>query len=90
MRRHWCTVCGDVWRLNMTRTATPPAKVLRRGLGWALEGIVCQDLTGSRAAEGLGVSGTPPTTRSWPRAIAAGQQPRLVRRRGVDGVNEDV
>ncbi|MCY0906746.1 ISL3 family transposase, partial [Arthrobacter sp. H14-L1] len=34
----------------------PRAKLSRRGLRWALEGIVCQHLTIARVAEGLGVS----------------------------------
>ena len=36
--------------------AEPRAKLSRRGLRWALEGIVCQHLTVARVAEGLGVS----------------------------------
>ena len=38
--------------------AGPPnrAKLSRRALRWALEGIVCQHLTVARVAEGLGVS----------------------------------
>jgi hypothetical protein len=40
----------------MTRAADRRAKLSRRGLRWALEGIVCQHLTVSRVAEGLGVA----------------------------------
>lgn len=36
--------------------AEPRAKISRRGLRWALEGIVCQHLTVARVAEGLGVA----------------------------------
>lgn len=36
--------------------AEPRAKFSRRGLRWALEGIVCQHLTVGRVAEGLGVA----------------------------------
>ena len=36
--------------------AEPRARLSRRGLRWALEGIVCQHLTVARVAEGLGVS----------------------------------
>jgi hypothetical protein len=43
----------------MCLTRTPAglrAKLSRRALRWALEGIVCQHLTVARVAEGLGVS----------------------------------
>ena len=56
VRRYRCTGCGHVWRQDMTRAAEPRAKLSRRGLRWALEGIVCQHLTVARVAEGLGVS----------------------------------
>ena len=56
VRRYRCTGCGHVWRQDMTRAAAPRAKLSRRGLRWALEGIVCQHLTVARVAEGLGVS----------------------------------
>jgi hypothetical protein len=39
-----------------SRAAEPRAKLSRRALRWALEGIVCQHLTVARVAEGLGVS----------------------------------
>ena len=39
----------------------------RRGLRWALEGIVVQHLTIARIAEASGSRGTPPTQRSWPK-----------------------
>jgi transposase len=41
---------------DTSRAAEPRAKVARRGLRWALEGIVCQHLTVARIAEGLSVS----------------------------------
>jgi hypothetical protein len=44
-----------VWRQDTTRAAEPRAKLSRRGLRWALEGIVCQHLTVARVADGLGV-----------------------------------
>jgi len=44
-----------VWRQDTSRAAEPRAKLSRRGLRWALEGIVCQHLTVVRVAEGLGV-----------------------------------
>jgi hypothetical protein len=56
VRRYRCSGCGHVWRQDTTRVAQPRAKLPRRGLRWALEGIVCQHLTVARVAEGLGVS----------------------------------
>jgi hypothetical protein len=56
IRRYRCTGCGRVWRQDTTRAAEPRAKLSRRRLRWALEGIVCQHLTVARVAEGLGVS----------------------------------
>ncbi len=51
-----CTGCGHVWRQDTSKAAEPQAKLSRRGLRWALEGIVCQHLTVARVAEGLGVA----------------------------------
>ena len=45
-----------MWRQDTTRAAEPRARLSRRGLRWALEGIVCQHLSVARLAEGLGVS----------------------------------
>jgi transposase len=56
VRRYRCTGCAHVWRQDTSRAAEPRAKLSRRGLRWALEGIVCQHLTVARVAEGLGVS----------------------------------
>jgi len=56
VRRYRCTGCAHVWRQDTTRAAAPRAKLSRRGLRWALEGIVCQHLTVARVAEGLGVA----------------------------------
>jgi transposase len=56
IRRYRCTGCGHVWRPDTSRAAEPRAKLSRRALRWALEGIVCQHLTVARVAEGLGVS----------------------------------
>ena len=56
VRRYRCTGCGHVWRQDTTLAAEPRAKLSRRGLRWALEGIVCQHLTVARVAEGLGVA----------------------------------
>ena len=56
VRRYRCTGCGHVSRQDTSRAAEPRAKLSRRALRWALEGIVCQHLTVARVAEGLGVS----------------------------------
>jgi transposase len=56
IRRYRCTGCGHVWRQDTTRAAEPRARLSRRGLRWALEGLVLQHLTVARVAEGLGVA----------------------------------
>jgi transposase len=56
VRRYRCTGCGHVWRQDTSKAAEPRAKLSRRGLRWALEGLVVQHLTVARVAEGLGVS----------------------------------
>ena len=56
VRRYRCVGCGHVWRQDTSKAAEPRAKLSRRGLRWALEGIVRQHLTVARVAEGLGVS----------------------------------
>ena len=56
IRRYRCTGCGHVWRQDTSKAAEPRAKLSRRGLRWALEGIVVAHLTVARVAEGLGVS----------------------------------
>jgi transposase len=56
VRRYRCSGCGHVWRQDTAKAAEPRAKLSRRGLRWALEGIVCQHLTVARVAEGLAVS----------------------------------
>ncbi len=56
IRRYRCGGCGHVWRQDTTRAAQPRARLSRRGLRWALEGIVRQHLTVARVAEGLGVA----------------------------------
>ena len=56
VRRYRCTGCGHVWRQDTSLAAEPRAKLSRRGLRWALEGIVSQHLTVARVAEGLGVA----------------------------------
>src|SRR6187397_3046543 len=54
--RYRCTGCRRVWPQDTSAAAEPRAKLSRRGLRWALEGIVVQHLTVARVAEGLGVS----------------------------------
>jgi transposase len=56
IRRYRCTGCGHVWRQDTSRAAEPRATLSRRGLRWALEGVVVQHLTVARVAEGLGVA----------------------------------
>jgi transposase len=56
VRRYRCGGCGRVWRQDTTRAAEPRAKLSRRGLRWALEGLVVQHLTIARVAEALAVS----------------------------------
>ena len=56
VRRYRCTGCGHVWRQDTSRAAEPRSKLSRRGLRWALEGIVVAHLTVARIAEGLAVA----------------------------------
>ena len=56
VRRYRCTGCGRTWRQDTSKAAEQRAKISRRGLRWALEGIVLDHLTVSRVAAGLGVS----------------------------------
>ena len=56
IRRYRCTGCGHVWRQDTSKAAEPRAKLSRRALRWALEGIVVAHLTIARIADGLGVS----------------------------------
>lgn len=56
VRRYRCGECGHVWRQDMSKAAEPRAKLSRRALRWALEGLVVAQLTVARIAEGLAVS----------------------------------
>jgi transposase len=56
VRRYRCDDCGHVWRQDTSQAAEPRAKLSRRGLRWALEGLVIQHLTIARVAEALAVS----------------------------------
>ena len=56
VRRYRCAHCGHVWRQDTSRAVEPRARLSRRGLRWALEGIVVAHLSVARVSEGLGVS----------------------------------
>lgn len=56
VRRYRCTGCGHVWRQDTTAAAEPRAKLSRRALRWALEGLMVGHLTIARIAEALAVS----------------------------------
>ncbi|AZZ55755.1 ISL3 family transposase [Rathayibacter iranicus] len=56
VRRYACTGCGRIWRQDITKAAPARAKISRRGVRWALEGLVIGHLTVARVAAGLGVS----------------------------------
>jgi transposase len=56
VRRYRCSGCGHVWRQDTRKAASPRAKLSRRGLRWALEGLVVAHLSMARVAHGLGVS----------------------------------
>ena len=56
VRRYRCAGCSHVWRQDTTKAAEPRARLSRRALRWALEGLVCQHLTVARIAEALAVS----------------------------------
>jgi transposase len=83
VRRYRCADCGHVWRQDTTMAAEPRAKLSRRGLRWALEGIVVQHLTVARVAEGLGVA--------WSTAndavLAEGKRTLIDDPHRFDGVN---
>ncbi|PPF29562.1 ISL3 family transposase, partial [Rathayibacter tritici] len=50
VRRYACTGCGRIWRQDITKAAQPRAKLSRRGVRWALEGLVVGHLTVARVA----------------------------------------
>ena len=56
VRRYRCSGCGHVWRQDTSKAASPRAKLSRRGLRWALEGLVVAHLSMARVAHGLGVA----------------------------------
>ena len=65
VRRYRCTGCGHVWRQDIGRAAEPRARLSRRALRWALEGIVVQHPSQSRGPRRpWRCRRTPPTTPS--------------------------
>ena len=56
VRRYRCTGCAHVWRQDTSLVAEPRAKLSRRALRWALEGLVVGHLTIAQIAEALAVS----------------------------------
>ena len=54
--RYRCPGRGHMWRRDTSRAAPPPAKLSRRGLAWALHGLVVGHLTMAAIAEGLEVA----------------------------------
>jgi len=56
IRRYRCSGCFHVWRQDTSLAAQPRAKLSRRGLAWALQGLVVGHLSVARIAEGLGVA----------------------------------
>ena len=56
VRRYRCPGCGHVWRQDTSKAAAPRAKISRRGLWWALTGIVVAHLSMARVAAGLAVA----------------------------------
>lgn len=55
-RRYRCAYCRRVRREDLSSAVAPRQKISRTGLHWALVGLVCQHLSVSRIAEGLGVN----------------------------------
>lgn len=55
VRRYQCADGRRTWRQDTLKAAASRAKITRGGLGWALEAIVVDHLTVTRAATGLGV-----------------------------------
>jgi len=56
VRVYRCPDCGHVWRQDTSAAAPARAKISRRGIRWALAGIVCQHLSIARVAQGLAVA----------------------------------
>lgn len=56
LRRYQCTVCGHVWRQNITGAAQPRSCLSNGALRWALEALVVNHLSMTRIAAALGVA----------------------------------
>ncbi len=56
VRRYRCAGCGHVWRQDTSKAASARAKISRRGLWWALGGIVVAHLSMAQVAAGLAVA----------------------------------
>ena len=56
VRRYRCSWCQKVWREDTSTAAPARAKISRSGVRYALEALVIDHLTVSRAAANLGVS----------------------------------
>jgi hypothetical protein len=56
VRRYKCTGCARVWRQDTSKAAPARAKISRRGLWWALTGIVVAHLSMAQVAAGLAVA----------------------------------
>ena len=56
VRVYRCTECGHVWRQDTSAAAPARGKISRRGIAWALAGIVCQHLSIARVAQSLAVA----------------------------------
>ena len=82
VRRYRCVECGHVWRQDMSKAAEPRAKLSRRALRWALEGLVLAHLTIARIAEGLAVSWNTANTA----VLAEGQRALINDPTRFDGV----
>ncbi len=79
VRRYRCAGCGHVWLQDTSRAAEPRAKLSRRGLRWALEGLVVGHLTVARIAEGLGVSWNTANDAVGTRLTTCGQKASCLR-----------
>ncbi len=56
LRRYACADCKQVWRQDLTAAADPRAKLSRRALTWALQGLVVGHLSVAQIARALAVS----------------------------------
>ena len=91
VRRYRCARCGRVWRQDTSRAAEPRARLSRRGLRWALEGLVVGHLSMARVAAALGGFVEHREQRGTRRGPPCpDRRPRPVQRGQVIGVDEHV